>query len=89
MVGGPQLKTLLVLLVLVLMAVGVSNTLAWVDDTHLTGWDQVCAHPVRHALTPAQQDGLREAGLQLGLRGWSPSVAWVAEQCDALGRSHD
>ena len=53
------------------------------------GWAQVCWHAPHQRLNPVVLDGLREAWVQVGHRGWQPTVAWVNEQCAALGMGRE
>lgn len=58
---------------------------AWViAETH-QGWAQVCHDAPIRVITDSVKEGLREARVQVGLHGWSPTVAWINEQCEVLG----
>lgn len=52
-----------------------------------TGWALACQGAPYKRLTPKVAQGLTQAGLQLGLRGWHPTVAWVNEQCEVMGHT--
>ena len=54
-------------------------------DAAEVGWVQVCRGAPHQKLTPRILTGLREAKIQVGLKGWAPDVAWINEQCAALG----
>lgn len=56
-----------------------------VELSSRVGWSQVCWHAPHQRMTPSILEGLREARVQVGLKGWHPTVAWVNEQCAALG----
>lgn len=49
-----------------------------------TGWALVCQYAPYTRLTPKVTQGLRQAGLQVGLRGWQPTATWVNEQCEVM-----
>ena len=49
------------------------------------GWSQVCWHAPHQQMTQTIRLGLREARVLVGRHGWQPTVAWVNEQCQALG----
>ena len=53
----------------------------------LRGWERVCHGAPHPRLTPRVVDGLHQASVHPGFQGWQPTVEWVNEQCDALGRS--
>lgn len=56
----------------------------WAIREFKQGWDQVCEGAPHRRLGSRQLEGLREANIQVGLRGWQPTVEWVNAQCRVL-----
>lgn len=63
--------------------------LAWWWGSHQStkkiGWELVCQRaPYRQQLPKHVYQGLVEAKVMVGLRGWQPTVQWINEQCEVL-----
>ena len=54
------------------------------QEQQLTGWARACHRAPHRKVTEFQRQGLRQAGLRVGLHGWQPTPAWLNDQCRSV-----